>query len=171
MSGCLRCSRSFTLPVSRGCCGLNTDFVNITDFNPKYQDQIRKVLSTPFESVPMQELKPAKRIRQNSKSIMNKLEQEFYDRIRDLFPNYPAVRPQAKTYKLANGVRYTPDFTASMWPRCDGSSVETAWEVKGPQAWDDAIVKIKVAATSWPEVRWVLVWKEDGQWKEQLILP
>lgn len=109
---------------------------------------------------------PAKRLRQNPKPLLNKLEDEFYHRLSDsLRGTGSIVRPQAKRYRLANGVTYCPDFTAIVNGR------ETAWEVKGKHAWDDAMVKIKVAATSFPEIKWILCWKDDGEWKEQDVLP
>jgi len=118
--------------------------------------------------------KPArKRIRQDSKPLMNKLETEFFHWIKDQYPNYPPVRPQAKTFRLANGLRYTPDFTCSIWPdeSEEGPTRETAWEIKGKHIWDDAICKLKVAATAFPEVRWLFCWKIDGKWVMQEIKP
>ena len=107
---------------------------------------------------------------------MNRLETEFYERIRSQYPNFPPVRCHAKTYLLANGVRYTPDFSASSWPdiredQTAGPARETCWEVKGPHSWDDALVKIKVAAHEFPEIHWLFVWKKDGRWCEQTVLP
>lgn len=104
-----------------------------------------------------------KRLRQSQKRLLNKLETEFGARLCVAFP-YATFRAQAKTYRLANGVRYSPDFTAIL----DG--VEHAWEVKGKHAWDDALVKLKVAAAAWPEIVFVLAWKENGEWREQRIL-
>jgi hypothetical protein len=46
-----------------------------------------------------------------------------------------------------------------------------AWEVKGPHSWDDSIVKLKVAAHEWRAIRFVLIWKENGRWQQQEILP
>lgn len=117
---------------------------------------------------------PKKRIQQSHKPMLNKLEAEWLALNANLHPNYPPIRPQAKTYRLANGVRYTPDFSASIWPdksEAGGPSRETCWEIKGPKAWDDAIVKVKVAAAQWPEVQWILCWKEMGQWQQQVVLP
>jgi hypothetical protein len=54
--------------------------------------------------------------------------------------------------------------------RQSGSDWPTAWEVKGPRSWDDALVKIKVAATAYPEVKWLLVWKHNGRWEHQEVL-
>lgn len=101
---------------------------------------------------------------------MNKLEAEYFAILNTQFPNYPRPRAQAKRYKLGNGVNFTPDFTSSSWPD-EGGSKETAWEVKGKHSWDDAIVKIKMAATVWPEINWWFCWKDDGHWKEQRVLP
>lgn len=112
------------------------------------------------------------RIRQDSKPLMNKLEQEWFNILSVQFPNYPRPRAQAVTFKLANGVRYTPDVFATSWPGFNGGpSWPAAWEVKGKHAWDDSLVKLKVAAHEWPDVQWMLCWKVDGEWKQQEILP
>lgn len=110
-----------------------------------------------------------KRIRQSGKPCMNKLEREWFDKVSLEFPNYHRPRAQSVTFKLANGVRYTPDVFACDWgPQ---PSTPIAWEVKGKKMWDDAMIKLKFAAKEWPEIRWLLVWKEQGQWKEQRVLP
>jgi len=107
----------------------------------------------------------SKRIRQKSGPKMNKLESEFWEVLRN-DSTVCDVRPHAKTYVLGNGVRYTPDFTGRV------SQVETAWEVKGKHSWDDALVKIKMAPTIFPEIRWFMVWKDsEGQWQKQKVLP
>lgn len=108
----------------------------------------------------------SKRVRQSSKPKLNRLESEFYERIKRELPGLE-IRNHSLTFKLANGVNYTPDFTCASHP----PAKMTAWEVKGKHSWDDAIVKIKVAAHEWPEVRWILAWKQDGKWQEQVILP
>lgn len=112
-----------------------------------------------------------KRIRQSSKPLMNKLEQEWFDTLAARYPNFPRPRAQAVRFKLCNGVHYTPDVFILDWPCGDGPNGPTAYEVKGKFAWDDAVVKLKMAAHEWPEVRWILVWKEGKQWKEQVVLP
>lgn len=119
-----------------------------------------------------------KRVRQDSKPLMNKLEKEFYETIRAAFPNYPPVRIQSKRYRLGNGIWYKPDFTAALWPAegaadPTGHARETAWEVKGPRAFRGGFENLKVAAGLYPEIRWLLVWKdkETGEWKEQHIIP
>src|SRR5512139_1038441 len=113
----------------------------------------------------------AKRIRQSDKPLLNKLEAEFYEIIRHRYPNYPPVMPQAVKLKLANNCWYCPDFFALLWPRDNAPSAPRAWEIKGKHAWDDALVKIKVAAAAWPDIRFSLHWKDNGAWQEQEILP
>lgn len=129
--------------------------------------RVSEELTAPLEAV-FQAAK-GKRIRQSDKPLMNKLEAEWFAIINAQFPNYPRPRAQTVTIRLANGVRYTPDMFAFSWPS-DRGSCPTAWEVKGKHAWDDAIVKLKVAATSFPEIRFVLVWKNGGEWRQQEVM-
>lgn len=116
-----------------------------------------------------------RRIRQQHGPKRNRLEAEWLRIVSAQYPNYPRPRAHAKRYSIANGCYYTPDVSISIWPDLSehgGPARETAFEVKGKKAWDDAIVKIKVAAHEWPEVQWILVWKTNaGEWKQQIILP
>ena len=111
------------------------------------------------------------RVKQSPKPLLNKLEQEWFDILSGRFPNYPRPRAQAVRFKLCNGVTFTPDIFAVSWPQSNGPASPTAFEVKGKHAWDDAIVKIKMAAHEWPEIVWILAWKDNGEWKQQKILP
>lgn len=105
-----------------------------------------------------------KRIRQRTKPRLNKLETQWLNELTTRYPG-DRIRAQAIRFELANGVMYTPDITRS-------NDRFKAYEVKGPHAWDDAIVKLKVAARSYPEIDWVLVGKDKhGQWQEQKVLP
>jgi len=107
------------------------------------------------------------RIRQNSKPLMNKLETEFYNRTWSATES-KRVHIQAITFKLANGLRYTPDF---VWQDiCDSRWQIIAYEVKGAWVDGDSFPKLKMAATVFPEITWLLVWKESGVWKEQRVL-
>ena len=105
-----------------------------------------------------------KRIRQQSKPLMNKLEQEAFFKINSEHPDW-TIRHHCLTFTLANGVRYTPDICG-----IDPNGRVHCWEVKGPKIWDDAVVKIKVAASHWNEISWTLIWKEGGRWSGQPIL-
>lgn len=108
-----------------------------------------------------------RRIRQRTKPMMNRLEFEFY-RMQSTCANIMNIRTQAITFLIANGVRYTPDFT---W-RERGTNLTFAIEVKGPKAFDGSLEKLKMAAHEFPDWKWFLVWKDkDGIWREQEVLP
>jgi len=109
------------------------------------------------------------RLRQDSKPLMNKLECDWFSYLNAMFGGKEkTLRAQAKRYKLANGAWYKPDITATINGR------ETAWECKGPKQMKSmarAMLVIKVAAAQWPEVNFVLVWREGGRWFKQEVLP
>lgn len=112
--------------------------------------------------------KPPKRIRQSTKPLMNKLETEWHDMLK---LRHRIVVAQSLRFMLGNGIWYKPDFIA--WP----SGLESqdirmrAFEVKGPFAHRGGFENLKVAAHKYPQIKWTLVWKEDGKWKEQTVLP
>ena len=109
---------------------------------------------------------PGIRLRQSKKPILNGLEEEFFEKIKREHPDCaPYIRPQAVRFRLGNGIWYRPDLTC-MW-----GLVCRAWEVKGPHSFRGGFENLKVAASTYPEWIFQLVWKEDGQWKEQNILP
>lgn len=117
----------------------------------------------------MEMLRGAKRIRQSSKPLLNKLEEEYQRILIDKSPYAnPKVYPQAIRFRLANGAWYKPDLVSWNYGnmRC--------FEVKGPKGMKGqpkGLMTLKVAAAQYPEVDWYLVWKENGQWQEQLVLP
>jgi hypothetical protein len=162
---------------------MKTDFVMIGGqaYSPKHPKALALQRGQPPEARPSEPdapnltegLRVAKRLRQNTKPLLNKLEQDWLNQLYENFPEcgVATFRAQAKTYRLANGLRYTPDFTAliNIFP---GGFKETAWEVKGKWVDGDSFPKLKMAAAMWPEIRWILVWKDSkGQWREQTILP
>ena len=102
-----------------------------------------------------------KRIRQSSKPLMNGLESEYFQILQ---ADYRNVRPQAMRFKLGNGIWYKPDFTYTH------NMMLTCVEVKGPHAFRGGFENLKVAAGLYPEFNWLLVWKQDGVWKEQKVL-
>jgi hypothetical protein len=113
------------------------------------------------------------RIRQSTKPLLNKLEQEWFNVLcGDIHANKgKRIYPQAITFKLANGLKYTPDCIAFDWVMTGEFERPTAWEVKGPWATDDAIAKVKMFTTAYPEIRVILVWKDDNkQWCQQRVL-
>ena len=159
---------------------------DLANLPQRYQDQIAAQLSRDLSrtkaivaAVPETAIaKPARRIRQDSKPLLNKLEGEWFEQIKNLHPDYPPVRPQAKRYQIGRGAWYKPDFTCSAWPATSHGAattvMETAWECKGPSCVKGVakgLLALKVAAHEWPEVRFVLAWKEGGKWFEQAVLP
>lgn len=147
----------------------------------KFMAQLRKsipekrvemvVLDSSAPPYSQQKLNPPKkkRIRQNTKGP-NKLEREALEYLRymdRLARTGFRFRTHALTLLLANGCRYTVDITAFGGKRGEIH----AWEVKGKHSWDDAIVKLKVAAHEWPSISFYLMWKENGQWQTQHVLP
>lgn len=104
-----------------------------------------------------------KRIRQSTKPLMNRLELEFYEILKqNYYPN--SIFAQAIRFKLGNGIWYKPDFIVF------GLNVR-AYEVKGEHAFRGGFENLKVAASLYKSVGWILVWKHDGQWCEQTVLP
>ena len=116
-----------------------------------------------------------RRLRQSSKPLLNDLEEAWAVHLTPVVVSSGCrFFAQSITFRLASGVRYTPDFFSFDWPALGEVNRPTAWEVKGPQQiQDDAAVKLKVFAAQYPQVRTILVWKEKGSlvWQTQRILP
>lgn len=107
---------------------------------------------------------------------MNKTEALFLAHLQATFPG-AWIEREPVALKLGNGVRYNPDFLVHTDLVChaDGRRDQaqlTAYEVKGHMR-DDAAVKIKVAASRFPFIRFVLVWRSSraGGWAMQTIVP
>jgi hypothetical protein len=107
---------------------------------------------------------PPKRIRQSTKPLMNKLEQEWFHICKSSYPEDCQVLPQSLRFKLGNGIWYKPDVIVL-------AGATYAYEVKGPHAFRGGFENLKVAAHLYPKIRWTLVWKEGCEWKEQEVLP
>lgn len=146
---------------------------NLGNLGPAAQAQIRAQLQGKFvevvpESTPipraLQPMKPA--LRQNTKGP-NKTELAFASYLQVRFPGHVIDHEPIKI-KLANGVLYIPDFFI-----CDGTQ-PTAFEVKGFMR-DDAAAKIKIAASKFRWIKFVLVFKltkkQGGGWELQHVLP
>lgn len=103
---------------------------------------------------------------------MNKTEALFLAHLQATFPG-AWIEREPVALKLGNGVRYNPDFLVHL-PENYGAHTQqlTAYEVKGHMR-DDAAVKIKVAASRFPFIRFVLVWRSsrEGGWAMQTIVP
>ena len=110
--------------------------------------------------------KQSKRIRQDSKPLMNGLETEYHRILCEKYGD-PYVKPQALRFKLANGLWYKPDFSVIQpWV----AAKVICYEVKGPFAFRGGFENLKSAAFQWPQVQFILVWKKNGIWQHQEIL-
>ena len=94
---------------------------------------------------------------------MNKMERAYGCTL-EVRPDVVWHEFEGITLRLGNDCRYTPDFSLMLR---DGS-IE-CHETKGFMR-DDALVKIKVAAASYP-FKFVLVKRVKGEWITQEILP
>jgi len=114
---------------------------------------------------------PEKRIRQKNGPKLNKTESAFMDHLRFYFePKY--IYAQAITLQLANGLRYTPDFVV-MGHGAKSDLPPHCFEVKGPHAWEDSLVKLKVAARTYPFFKFTLAWRKGRAepWQTQDVKP
>lgn len=102
------------------------------------------------------------RIRQNRGPKLNKTEAAFYEYLRAKYPTNE-VEPHAITLVLANGCKYTPDIVVWVGDVDEPDSTVSMYEVKGKHAWDDAIVKLKVAKRRFPGFGFWLVDRDDSQ--------
>jgi len=102
---------------------------------------------------------------------LNKTERDWYEKLKQgvLVGLYKQVGVQNVTLKIADRTRYTPDFYVIL-----ADDTQVMFEVKG--FWrDDARVKIKVAARSFPQFKFIAVQKlkkkQGGGWKQEIINP
>ena len=110
---------------------------------------------------------PGVRIRQDSKPLLNGLEQEWFNLLK-AGRTVENLSAQALRFKLANGAFYKADIVGWVHGRL------TAWECKGGKKMKGIAksnLTMKVAAQQWPMVSFILVWKDNGGWCQQLILP
>lgn len=143
--------------------------LRIDQYNPRVQSQIAAELEKSVKVQPAfaKPICPVSkpRIRQNAAGL-NKTEQAFSDYLRGELFVLQEMFTQAITLKLGNGVRYTVDFVTR-----SGGHFE-AFEVKGGHMRDDACVKLKVAASLYPWIKFHLVTRrKDGGWQIDRVLP
>ena len=149
----------------------------LEDLPPRYQAQARAQLSVIRHPVPVPAtlLAPhrpvhAPRLRQKEGDGLNKTERAAVAHLTASCAG-GIVFVQRFTLKLANGCRYTPDIVVA-YISADGSCVRlVAYEVKGFMR-DDAAVKLKVAASSFPWIQFKLMSRaKGGAWDVQDMHP
>ncbi len=109
-----------------------------------------------------------RRLRQDHKPLMNKLEAGWYGYLKATVTG--TIRPQAIRLRLANGSWYKPDHSAVVEREGEPGRL-TFWECKGPHVFKSAFETLKRAAAEYPEFRFILVWRAETGWKTQEILP
>lgn len=103
-----------------------------------------------------------RRIRQSHKPRLNKLEEEFGAILRVEHPDV-RIYDQAFRVELANGQWYKVDFWVP--------KRSLAFEVKGKKSFRGGFENLKSAASTYPDITWVLVWKDEGRWYRQTMVP
>ena len=107
--------------------------------------------------------------RKDPTAKMNKTELRYLQtRIEPLIFKKDIVmwRFEAITFKLADDLRYTPDFLVIGAP---GYATIQFHEIKGGYIREDAIVKFKVARNLYPWFSWRMMQYKKGEWNEVLI--
>jgi len=113
--------------------------------------------------------KPMKRIRQGEIKL-RPWENEWKASL-EASGDWVNVKGQSIRVRLANGAWYKPDITAKLFGQREALF---AWEVKGGKKMKGVakgILALKVAAALYPEIVWILVWKEAGSWRQQIVEP
>lgn len=148
----------------------------IADLPPRHQAEVARQLNAgkPIgqaraKAVRQVECVPGKkRIRQRAGDGMNKWEREYLARLRADCTCDHIYREVS--LPLANGVRYKVDFLVAYADVCGSKWVcVRAYEVKGHMR-DDAAVKLKVAASVYPWIKFFLAYKVRGNWRTQEVL-
>lgn len=88
---------------------------------------------------------------------LNGLEKQWLAVLRERGSDWLGIQPMA--FKLGDNCRYHPDFVTLE------NGQLTAWETKGFMR-DDAALKIKMAARTYPFIRFVLVTRVKREWVE-----
>jgi hypothetical protein len=106
-----------------------------------------------------------RRIRQRTKTTLTKTEAAALEYVRLMWPEW-SFMPHALRLELANGCLYTPDLVGRHL-----TDPIRVFEVKGKHAWDDSIVKLKVAARDWAAIHFWIIWREGAHWRTQRVEP
>lgn len=139
------------------------------DWTDKLSEQVATAVDQQVANLTMPKLESIKckvRIRQSIKPVLNQLETDWCAVIQGWYPGIK-VHKQALRVKLANGAWYKADLAMFL------PGGLTCWECKGPKVvkgQSKGLLALKVAATEYPEIKWILVWRESGTWHEQRVL-
>jgi hypothetical protein len=147
--------------------------ITLDQLGPKHRAEALAQLRDPYETPPHPASAaapdPGVTIRQK-RGRSSKLEEDFKAfLLLGPIPDQSHVLGSVINLELANGCRYRPDA----WVVYGKPLQLLAYEVKGRHAWDDSVVKLKVAARAYPWIRFHLVTRPErlGPWKIALVEP
>src|SRR5690348_13939311 len=111
----------------------------------------------PTPKVPAVMQEPHARIRRSPLERMNRTERAYAERLD------AAMLPWAYeglSFRLDDGTFYRPDFLVF------GPAGLELHEVKGGHIWEDSLVKFKWARQRISMLRWLMMQKVNGEWRE-----
>lgn len=109
-----------------------------------------------------------KRLRQHQGDGLNKTERAYLAELKFMYPN-AEIFPQALSFRIGNGANFRPDFIVRRHFAGSGLYLE-AHETKGFKR-EAAAVRIKVAASMYPWIKFFLVTKRKGSgWDIEPVL-
>lgn len=119
-------------------------------------------VSAPKKGVPVNVKKPK----------VNKTEARYFEYLKRMNPG-EWISAQCLTFVLANDCRFTPDVVMiGAADKLVAIDVKAKWKgTKGPHVEDDALVKLKVAARTFPWCLFYIAWEENGHWEHRQIEP
>lgn len=118
-------------------------------------------LAIPVKTLPAPAKEPFSGPAKTPFDKLNRLERDFYTFLIGKPDRFASVEIQAFTFRIATDCRYTPDFSALM---NTGNGPELCfYEVKGPYFWEDAKIKLKVAAAKFPYLKFYLCTRPKGE--------
>jgi len=94
---------------------------------------------------------------------LNETEKRYLKMLRERFPFQP-IMIQAITLRLAHNCKYTPDFGY-----CLPTGALVLVETKGAFVREDAIVKLKTAASMFPQFTFIKAQYKNGKWTEKVM--
>lgn len=103
------------------------------------------------------------------KPRMNKTEASFFEILRRRYDPRD-IFPFGLTLELAYRCKYTPDFSVIQLG-AGGYCIVTCYEVKGAHVFEDSWIKLKVAARTFSNFKFVLAQYKKGEWTETVISP
>jgi hypothetical protein len=127
-----------------------------------------------------------KRLRQDTKPVLNALETRFLAKLKrefeiisakpefkhEFWPEMGKIFAQAVRLELARGLWYKPDFFLPRGRLSRGQLLPVAYEVKGEKVFRGGFENLKSAARVHPWIQFWLVWEdESGVWQRQEVLP